>query len=261
MIAHVAGSGTPLVAIHGFELDHRSMLPLEEMVDGSWSRHYVDLPWAAGAVDRRAGGSEEVAAGVVETLRAHLGGSPFAVVGCSYGAMIARHVAHELRAQVLGLATLVGVFEPEHARREVPRHEVVEPDPSVLAQAGALRADFEELAVVQSRSALSAFERHVLPGQRGADPAVVERVAASYALPEVPEVAHPAPFVAPSLHVFGRQDAVTGSEDGWRTREHYPRGTYVVLDAAGHNLLIERPAVVGALVRDWLLRVETAQRV
>lgn len=108
MIAHVAGSGTPLVAIHGLELDHRSMLPLEEMVDGVWSRHYVDLPWSPGAHDRRATTSDEVAAGVPEAIRAHLGGSPFALLGCSYGAMIARHVAHELREQVIGLATLVG---------------------------------------------------------------------------------------------------------------------------------------------------------
>jgi pimeloyl-ACP methyl ester carboxylesterase len=38
----------------------------------------------------------------------------------------------------------------------------------------------------------------------------------------------------------------------------YPRGSYVVLDRAGHNLQIEQPIVFNALVNEWLDRVEEA---
>lgn len=68
------------------------------------------------------------------------------------------------------------------------------------------------------------------------------------------------PLEAPSLHLFGRQDHMTGYEDGWRLRDHYVRGTYAVLDAAGHNAHLERPELTAALVKDWLARTGTPVR-
>jgi pimeloyl-ACP methyl ester carboxylesterase len=62
------------------------------------------------------------------------------------------------------------------------------------------------------------------------------------------------------LHLFGRQDHVTGYEDGWKLRDHYVRGTYAVLDAAGHNAHLERPELTAALVKDWLARTGTPVR-
>ena len=37
---------------------------------------------------------------------------------------------------------------------------------------------------------------------------------------------------------------------------HYPRGSFVVLDAAGHNVHLEQPEVTGALFREWLARMD-----
>lgn len=44
--------------------------------------------------------------------------------------------------------------------------------------------------------------------------------------------------------------------DGLGLRNHYPRGSFVVLDAAGHNVHLEQPEVTAALVRDWLARID-----
>ncbi|WP_309105891.1 alpha/beta hydrolase [Arthrobacter sp.] len=261
MIAQVSGEGLPLVAIHGFGVDHRIMLPLEDIVDGSgWQRVYIDLPWAEGHADIRASSANQVAQGALVDILEYLGTQPFAVIGSSYGGMIARYIAHELRDQVLGLATLAGVFEPVHQARTLPLRQVVRNDPSILAMAGQVREAYEEMTVVQSEATLNAFVRYALPGLRGANQNVLELVAADYALPVEPEVAHPAPFEAPSLHLFGRQDHVTGYEDGWKLRDHYVRGTYAVLDSAGHNAHLERPDLTAALLKDWLLRSRTSAR-
>ncbi len=267
MIARVSGSGRPLVALHGFGVDHRIMLPLEETTAGMpWRRVYLDLPWTAGAIaaesatGRRSTASSALAVAeeVLAELDEHLGDEPFAVVGNSFGGMLARFVAHERRRRVLGVATLAGVFEPVHAARTVPPRTVLHRDPEVLARAGVALADFEEVSVVQDAATFDAFERFVLPGVRGSDAAVMDRIAAAYALPRVPEEEHSEPFTAPSLHLFGRQDDVVGSEDGLRLRDHYPRGSFVVLDGAGHNVHLEQPEVTGALVRDWLRRMDRA---
>lgn len=262
MIARVSGTGMPLVAIHGFGVDHRIMLPLEEM-DGvtGWRRIYVDLPWVEGAEPGDAASTQEVADGVLAEIRELLGDEPFAVIGNSFGGMIARYLAHELRDQVLGLATLAGAVESVHSRRILPSREVILTDKSVLEAAGEARDDFEEMSVVQTAANLATFVGSVLPGLRGANQAVMDEIASNYALQVEPEDAHPEPFRAPSLHIFGRQDHVVGYEDGWKLREHYVRGTYVVLDAAGHNVHLEQPEITAALVRDWLGRMTRDGRV
>ncbi|ABK02037.1 alpha/beta hydrolase fold protein [Arthrobacter sp. FB24] len=259
VIAQIVGEGQPLVVIHGFGVDHRIMLPLEDALDESgWQRIYIDLPWAAGNADVDVSSAEQVAQGALDDIHEYLGDRSFAVIGNSFGGMIARYVAHELRDRVLGLATLAGVFEPTHEARILPRRQVVREDPSVLALAGQVRNDYEELTVVQSEATLEAFTRYALPGLRSVNQTILDRVAAEYALSVEPEIAHPAPFEAPSLHLFGRQDHVTGYEDGWKLRDHYVRGTYAVLDAAGHNAHLERPDLTAALVKDWLARTSAS---
>lgn len=233
------------------------MLPLEGALhETGWQRIYIDLPWAAGDsdADTNVASANDVAQGALDDIHEHLGERPFAVIGNSFGGMIARHVAHVLRDRVLGLATLAGVFEPIHQARSLPRRHVVREDLSVLALAGQMRDEYEAMTVVQSEATLEAFARYALPGIRGANQTILERVSSAYGLSVEPEIAHPAPFEAPSLHLFGRQDHITGYEDGWKLRDHYVRGTYAVLDAAGHNAHLERPDLTAALVRDWLAR-------
>ena len=171
MIAQILGEGRPLVVIHGFGVDHRIMLPLEDALARSgWQRIYIDLPWAAVNADGDVTSANHVAQGALNDIHEHLGGRPFAVIGNSFGGMIARHIAHELRDQVLGLATLAGVFEPDHQERNLPRRLVVREDPAVLALAGQARNDYEEMTVVQSEATLAAFTRYALPGLRQSKP-------------------------------------------------------------------------------------------
>jgi pimeloyl-ACP methyl ester carboxylesterase len=218
---------------------------------------FLDLPWAeAAAATATAKSAVDVADEVLAQIDDHLGDEPFAVIGNSFGAMIARHVAHERRDRALGIATLAGVVHPAHADRAVPERTVLHSDQSVLEAAGDARGAFEEVSVIQDAPAFAAFQRYVLPGLRGADPAVLDRIAADYALDAMPEELHPEPFAAPALHLFGRQDDVVGYEDGLALRDHYPRGSFVVLDGAGHNAHLEQPAITAALVRDWLARID-----
>ncbi|EYT52653.1 alpha/beta hydrolase [Leucobacter sp. UCD-THU] len=260
MIAQILGEGTPLIAIHGFGVDHRIMLPLDDdLANRGWQRIYLDLPWAEGAADTGERTPRELADAVLAEVRGTIGEAPFAVIGNSFGAMVARHLAHALPAQCLGLATLGGMFEPDRSRRICPDRQAVVLDDEVLVRAGEARADFEEMAVVQSEAALDAFLTSALPGLRGADQRVMGRIAAKYTHAYSPEAGAAEPFDAPSLHVFGRQDHVVGFEDGLALRDHYTRGAFVVLDAAGHNVHLEQPAVVGALLRDWLDRTAVAR--
>ncbi|WP_033344131.1 alpha/beta fold hydrolase [Catenuloplanes japonicus] len=257
MFAHDNGSGTPVVLLHGFGLDHRSLLPLEPTFtrSGGWRRLYLDLPGATGTPADGISSTQEVAEATVAEIRERLGDTPFAVLGCSFGGMIARYVAHALRPQVLGLATVAGVFVAAHARRDVPARTVLRHEPEVDAILGAAVEQYREDAVVESADDARAFLEYLLPGLDGADPDAIARIGARYSLDREPEDAHPEPFLAPALHITGRQDHVVGYADAWRRVAHYPHATVTALDAAGHNLLFEQAGLCAALVTDWLDRI------
>jgi pimeloyl-ACP methyl ester carboxylesterase len=63
-------------------------------------------------------------------------------------------------------------------------------------------------------------------------------------------------YSKPTLIALGRQDSSVGYRDAWSIIELFPRGTFVVLDKAGHNLQIEQETLFNALVNEWLDRVE-----
>lgn len=254
------GAGTPLILLHGFGVDHRVLLPLDPTIEaaGGWRRIYLDLPGTAGTPIGDVASTRDVVDAVEQEIAGRIGQEPFAIVGNSFGAMIARQVAHDLRPRVLGLATLVGVFVAEHARRVVPPQTVLRIDPEALALAGDAAEDYAEMAVVQDVGNARAFLDHVHPGVLAVDGPGLERIAARYALEQEPEDADPAPFTPPSLMITARQDQVVGYEDAWARREHYPRATFVVLDAAGHNAHLDQPVLTNALLMEWLGRVRAA---
>lgn len=244
------GTGTPVVLLHGFGVDHRILLPLDPVFEG-WTRLYVDLPGHGGTPIDDVASAEGVARAVTDEIRGRVGDRPFALVGSSFGAMVARRVAHDLRPQVVGLATLAGVFVAEHDHRTVPSRTVLVADPAAADG----DEDYAELAVVQSPANARAFRQHALPGLRAADQEGLARIAERYAFDREPEDASPEPFTQPCLVVTGRQDHVVGYVDAWARIEHYPRATFVTLDSGGHNVHLDRPGLVAALLTDWLERV------
>lgn len=263
MIARILGEGTPLIVVHGFGVDHRIVLPIEQTFSdsedqlASWQRIYLDLPWTQDALDTGAQTPKEIADQVLAEVKEIVGTQPFAILGNSFGAMIARHVAHSLQDQCIGLATLVGAWVFEDDLRKVPTREVVKYDAKVLEKAGPGRDDFEYMAVLHTDKALEAFNTYVLPGLRGANVEVLQRLRSNYHVAYTPEKDAATMFAAPALHLFGKQDHVVGYEDGLAFTEHYPRGSFIVIDAAGHHLQLEQPDLMVAHLRAWLANVST----
>lgn len=253
------GAGTPLVLVHGFGVDHRLLLPLDEVIEaaGGWRRIYLDLPGTEGTPIGEVTGSEDVVAVVEREIRNRVGDEPFAVLGNSYGGMIARRVAHDFRPNVLGLAALAAVFVADHEQRNVPDRITLHRDPGLRERLGAAGETFAADAVVESAENAEAFIEHVWPGLRSVDEDGLARIAAHYALDAEPEDASPEPFTQPSLFITGRQDHVVGYRDAWNRVEHYPRSTFVTLDAVGHNVHLEQTTVTAALITDWLGRIRS----
>jgi pimeloyl-ACP methyl ester carboxylesterase len=254
------GSGTPLLLVHGFCVDHRLLLALDGAFDahGGWRRIYVDLPGMGRSVaGPEIDSTDAVAAAMVSFVQHELGDEPFAVLGNSYGAMIARHLVAQLREQVLGLALLAPLVDAEPDKRYLPARTVLVEDAVLLASLDPGDArEYADMAVIQSREGWAQFREHALPGLRSFQSEAIERLRARYALTAEPESAS-APFTRPTLLITGRHDHIVGHLSAAALVErHYPYATTAVLDRAGHNVHLDQPVLTSALLVDWLSRME-----
>lgn len=255
------GRGLPLIAVHGNGVDHRLLLPLDDVFDssGGWERIYLDLPGFGQTPPLPGpGGLRELATWLLAAVGEIVGDRPFALLANSLGGLLARHVAARFGEQVVGLALIAPVVDPDPAKRTLPELTVVERDEVVLADVDANdRDEFTGIAARQTADSWKAFRDYALPGIRAADPAAMQRISEQYFLDEVPESVS-SPRATPTLIVTGRQDHVVGYADQFRLLDHYRAATYVVLDAAGHNVHLEQPVAVAELLRGWVRRIDTS---
>jgi pimeloyl-ACP methyl ester carboxylesterase len=238
-----------VVILHGFPLDHRmcvnSFEPAFEAFP-DWRRIYPDFPgmgrtrapeWVASTDD-----VYRVTQAAVDALVS----GPYALAGLSYGGYIAMGLAAAAADRVTGLALVVPVVEPSHARRDVAAQSVLVREPNVAGSEA-----FESMAVVVTAETVGRYMHEVEEPLAVADADAIGRIESRYggSFPLVDR------FDRPALVVLGRQDNVLGYNDQWRAAGQWPRATVAVLDRAGHGLPSEQPGLFTGLLSDWLDRV------
>jgi pimeloyl-ACP methyl ester carboxylesterase len=253
------GEGIPIVMLHGWPADHRHMVadmePLFEHRTG-WRRIYPDLP----GMGKTPGADwinnqDHMLEIVVAFLQQVAPDQRYVVAGSSYGGYLARGLVHEQGAMIDGVFLMVPDVETDPAKRNIPPQQVLVVDPQFLAALRPEEALVAKIAVVQSYERLEVFRNVFQPAFAAADHTFLERVEEQYAFSfPVDQLAEP--FPGPGLILTGRQDSICGYHDAWTLLKNYPRGTFAVLDRAGHGLGIEQKGLFRALAREWLERVE-----
>lgn len=221
-----------------------------------YRRLYPDLPGMGQSPAGDVSSSDDNLAALLELVDSEFGDEPFLLAGQSYGGYLARGIVAARPDQVLGLALICTIgTELDNARRDLPEHAVLHTEPGLLDGLTHTEADdYSGIAVVQSAETLRRYQDEVATGLAVADLDAMQRIRKNWALTTAPESGPP--FERPTLIVTGRQDSVTGFAEQYTLLPHYPRASYAVLDRAGHNLHIEQPAALDALVNEWLDRVE-----
>lgn len=246
--------------LHGNGVDHRLLLALDDLFlrDCGWERIYVDLPgFGESTALPDPGGTPEYAAWVLDFVHQSFGDQPFAVLGNSFGGLLARHVVAQLAEQVIGLALLCPVVDPIHAHRTLPEKFVTTRDDELLNELDPDdRALFEDVSVVQTRAIWERFQQFVLPGLRAADERSMNRLVAHYPLGYVPEE-YGSAYERPTLVIAGHNDHIVGYEDQFSLLSNYPHATYTVINGVGHNAHIEAPGIADGLIRNWLWRMQS----
>ena len=242
------GDGTPVVVLHGAGVDHREVMAcLDPVLDaaGGYRRIYPDLPGMgrtpAPETIRSADDVLDVLLAVVDAV---VGDHRLLLAGHSAGGYFAEAIARRRPEQVAGLALVCPLLADVH---DVPAHVVTQRTGDVG------EGEFGGYFTVQTPEMLDRYERFVRPGALLADHGALERIGARWELS-----AHGrqnGPYRGPTLVLTGRQDSTVGYAGAWDLLDGYPHATFAVLDSAGHALPHEQPELLGALLTEWLRRV------
>lgn len=249
------GEGEPILCIHGNGVDHRLLLPLDEALneDGRWERIYLNLPGFGGVPPLAPpGGLPDLIDWVDSVVSEEIGSRKFAILANSLGGLIARELVARRKSQIYGIALLAPVVDPRAEHRTLPQREILESAPGLLKTLPKVGSyAFAEMAVVQNSENWERFRDAALPGIRAADRRAMVQLEADYMVDgPLPEQRFES-FEGPTLIVAGRQDHVVGFEDQLALSANYPRATIAVLDRAGHNVHLDQPSVVAALLHTW----------
>ena len=255
------GEGVPILCLHGFPVDHRSIKGCVEAavkgVDG-YRRIYLDLPgmgktpsakWIKNADD------------MVDLLRKFvgqvIGEEGFLLAGYSYGGYLALGMAHTGLFNIDGMFILAPAMVANHKNRKLPI--ATEADRYIckgLQRPSAPNPDFDMFlssSIVANNEKWQRFKEEIAPAFKIADKEFTDNYRKrGYAVSC--EDFRKLQFNKPVTVLCGRQDNMTGIEDAWDMLKHLPRLTYTVLDRVGHNLQFENPEAFNFHFKNWLCR-------
>jgi len=264
----VFGEGKPLLALHGWTLDHNYMMNIIEpsFIDrDGWKRYYIDLPGHGKSI-----GSNMLKSGddVLEILLAFIdsqfNGKKFAVAGFSFGGVLARGLIGKRSDQVAGLFVIAPDIEHGSDKEELPPRTLLVRNDEVVAELQPQERDlglFQMTIVDQSFETLSLMRKYIFPPYSKTNREYLSDISDKY-MTSIDETILSEPYNRPALLLMGRQDNLTGYRNVWSIIENYPRATFAVLDCAGHHVGgVERVGVSRALISDWIDRMEEDDRI
>lgn len=251
------GTGKPIIMIHGFSPDQRLMSgcmePIFKERDG-WRRIYVDLPGMGQTSDyEQVSNSDEMLESLINFIETLIPNQTYLIAGESYGGYLSRGIIKMQKEQILGAAFICPMILPEKDDRMLPEHTIVYSDNEFLSKLTKEEADdFSSNQVVLDEYNWMRYTSEVMAGCKIADEEFLAKVQKRYGFSfNLDGVG----FVKPSVFLLGKQDSIVGYKDAFEVLNQFPRGTFSVLDRAGHNLQIEQPELFNSLINEWLDRV------
>ena len=257
----IHGVGKPIIMLHGRLLDHNVLEGCMEPVfldRPGWKRIYLDLP-GMGKTKKEdwIKSSDQILDIVLEFIDNIIPDQNFLIVGESYGGYLTRGVINKRYNLVDGMLLICPLIIPNSMNRDVPTHMVIEKESQLVNNlSGDDMIEFECSMVVQNINTLRRFQDEVLCGLKLSDHDFFDNIKKvgyefSFNVDELPKT-----YQKPVLIFTGRQDKSVGYKDAWKIIENFPRGTFAVLDKAGHYMQIEQDKIFYLMVNEWLSRVE-----
>ncbi len=238
------GSGTPLVLIHGFPLDHSSWDALLPHLDG-FDVITPDLRgFGESAIMDGAYTIDDMADDVIALLDA-LKVEKAAFVGHSMGGYVALAIARKHLDRISGLGLVSTQALPDSAERKAGRYATAE---QVGAQGSVVVADAMAPKLSADPQQVSALRELILrqpaDGIMGALAAMAERADSTDILPTLS---------FPVVLVHGLADGLIPVERSREMQALIPQASLAEIPNVGHMPMLESPAETAKALKDGLL--------
>lgn len=252
------GSGKPVLCLHGFPQDSRTMIGcIEPAIKdlGEYRRIYLDLPGMgkSGAGDwiKNADVMLEV---VTEFIRQVIKDESFLLAGLSYGGYLTLGLLLKTDLKIESVFLICPCVKSEHKKRRTAVKDklIIGRD---FYQRHKNHPDFNgflESAVLADDETWVRYQKEILAGSKSVDPdftSKYERDGYGFSFePELQKIEYNKPIYV----ITGRQDNCVGYEDCEALLAHRPGTVFLCLDDAGHNLQLDRKDAFNQFLRQWL---------
>jgi pimeloyl-ACP methyl ester carboxylesterase len=252
----IYGSGTPVLMLHGWGVDHRIMTGCFEPVFrdqiNSYRRIYVDLPgMGLSEVSEKIKNSDDILEVLLAFIDHIIPNQDFLLAGESFGGYLARGIVKQRGAQISGILLLCPLMYPGHRKGTYEPLTVMEKDENFLCTLSEQeRSSFEYINVILTKNVWARFKEDIYDALLHQNTHFLFEVldaAFSFDANELEQ-----PFDKPCLILVGKQDTEVGYRDQFKLLDQYTNATYVALNRAGHNLQIEQPELFYQIVIKWL---------
>jgi 3-oxoadipate enol-lactonase len=251
LAVHTAGSGVPMLLLHGFPLDHRMwrrQAPLAERLE-------LVVPDQRGfgrSVGAGPTSIAELAADVAAVVEAVAGPRPAVICGLSMGGYVAQHVAARYPERVAALVlvdTRLEADTPEaRAARDDLASRVGRIGQRIVAEAMVPRLLAASTAADPGRGELERELREMIHDQP-----IATIQAALAALGGRPDMIEAMQHVhVPTLLVVGAEDAITPPSCLETAERVMPQARLVVVPRAGHMVPVEAADAFNRAVVEFL---------
>lgn len=253
----VKGEGRAVLCIHGYGIDHHYFNDCIEPVLANASqpikRYYIDLPgMGLSTIPGKVRNGDDIVEVLIAFIYEIIQEESVILVGNSFGGMLSCGIAKKIPNKIEGMILIA----PATGRkvRKLPEKLIFMKDDALLNQlTNEQRENFCVFNVNLTEEAWRIYKRDLLPAiiQNNKSDFLKHqlKVDLSYDLYIAFEKQ---PYNKPVLFITGKQDNCVGYEDAFELAQKFPESTYVVLQAAGHNVNIDQPMQFRQIVSAWL---------
>ncbi|WP_457556811.1 alpha/beta fold hydrolase [Candidatus Harpocratesius sp.] len=259
----IIGDGIPILFLHGLGVDHRTLFFIFESFfqnhpKFSFQRIFLDLPGMGKTPpNSKIRSSDDILKLLLKFIKNTIGDSRFILIGQSYGGYLAQGIMYHIPMSIIAAILICPVVIPEVDKRNVPHRQIIKKNPKFLVSLSEEeRQDYLKNTVIISPENWKLFSKYIRSAFSTVDKSFISEFFHHHYpfLKSMQDLKQSYQF--PTLFLLGKQDSTVGYKDHWQFLSQFSHASFFIIDAAGHNLLIEQTTLIFNILEWYFNQIE-----